>query len=113
MKEFLLIFRRDESFDQQLSPEQMKSVSQPWQEWMAALSVQNKLVDAGNRLAASGKVVRPNGVVTNGPFVETKETVGGFTIIRAASIDEATELSKSCPILPGGNVEVREIIPMD
>ena len=115
MKEFLLIFRRDASAeDARLSPEQLQVMMKPWQDWMGSIAAQNKLVDQGNRLEADGKVVKPNNMVTNGPYVEIKEAIGGYTIIRAASIEEATEVSKSCPILQvGGNVEVRAIIPMN
>jgi hypothetical protein len=113
MNDFLLIFRRDASFDQQLTPEQMQAVTKPWQDWMGGLAAQNKLVNAGARLAVDGKTVKPNNVITNGPYVEVKEAIGGFTIIRASSLEEATELSKDCPILAtGGSVEVRPIVPM-
>jgi len=115
MKEFLLIFRRDAvSNENQLSPEQMQSMMKPWQDWMGSLAAQNKLVSSGNRLADEGRVVKSNHVVINGPYVETKEAIGGYIIIKANSIDEAAELSKNCPILfVEGNVEVRELVPMD
>jgi hypothetical protein len=115
MKEFLLVFRRDAvQPEMQLSPEQMQAMMKPWQDWIGSIAAQNKLVTAGNRLESGGSVVKPGKVVTNGPYVETKEAVGGYTIVRAASLDEATEMSKSCPILQvGGSVEVRAIIPME
>ena len=115
MKEFLLVFRRDHTANQgQLSPEQMQAMMKPWQDWMGGLAAQNKLVSPGNRLAAEGKVVKPGSIVTNGPYVEIKEAIGGYIIIRAVSLDEAAELSKGCPILEvGGNVEVRALVPMD
>lgn len=115
MKEFLLIFRRDFiSSDPKLSPEQMQAMMKPWQDWMGSLAAQNKLVSSGNRLASEGKVVKPNNIITDGPFVEIKEAIGGYIVIRANTLDEASELSKGCPILTiGGNVEVRTIVPMD
>ena len=115
MKEFLLVFRRDNSSaDQQPSPEQMQEMMKHWQDWMGSLAAQNKLSNAGNRLASEGRVVNPNKLVTNGPYVELKEAIGGYIIVRAENIDEAAELSKGCPILHiGGNVEVRTIVPMD
>lgn len=114
MKEFLLIFRREVSGNNALSPEQIQAMMKPWQDWMGSLAAQNKLVSAGNRLTPEGRVVKPDQVITNGPFVETKEAVGGYTIIKAASLDEAAELSKGCPILKiGGNVEVRTIVAME
>ncbi len=113
MNDFLLIFRRDANFDMQLTPAQMQEVTKPWQDWMGGLAAQNKLANSGARLAVDGKVVMSDGVITNGPYVEVKEALGGFIIIRAASLEEAAELSKGCPILAtGGNVEVRQIVPM-
>ena len=115
MNEFLLIFRNvPRTADVQPSPEQMQSMMKPWQDWMGSLAAQNKLVSSGNRLAEEGKVLKNNSVVTNGPYVEIKEAIGGYIIIRADSLDEAAELSKGCPIFSvGGNVEVRMVIPMD
>jgi len=113
MNDFLLIFRRDANFDAQLTPAQMQEVTKPWQDWMGSLAAQNKLADSGNRLAVDGKVVKPGSIITDGPYVEVKESIGGYIVIRAASLEEAAELSKDCPILAtGGNVEVRQILPM-
>ncbi len=115
MKEFLLIFRRDYvSNEPNSSPEQLQAMMKPWQDWIGNIAVQNKLVTAGNRLHTEGRVIKPGNVITDGPYVEMKEAIGGYTIIKANSIDEATEISKGCPILSvGGNVEVRTIIPME
>ncbi len=114
MKEFLLVFRMDMALQTQVSPEQMQARMKLWQDWMGSIAAQNKLVSSGNRLAPTeGKVVKQN-VVTNGPYVEIKEAIGGYSIIRAGSLDEAAEIAKGCPILMGGgNVEVRTIVPMD
>ena len=115
MNEFLLIFRNvPRTADAQPSPVHMQSMMKPWQDWMGSLAAQNKLVSSGNRLAEEGKVLKNNSVVTNGPYVEIKEAIGGYIIIRADSLEEAAELSKGCPIFAiGGNVEVRMVIPMD
>jgi hypothetical protein len=64
-------------------------------------------------LFASGKVVKGDNVITDGPYTEIKELIGGYTLVKAESLDEAAELAKGCPILAfGGNVEVREINPL-
>ena len=114
MKEFLLIFRRENTTgNPPMSPEQLQAMMKPWQDWIGSIAAQNKLVTAGNRLEADGKVIKPGNIVTNGPYVEIKEAIGGYTIVKADSLEEATAISKDCPILMvGGNVEVRAIIPM-
>jgi len=115
MKDFLLVYRRDAQSDTiQISPEQIQAMMKPWQDWMGSLAAQNKLVDRGNRLAGEGSVVKANNVVTNGPYVELKEAVGGYSIVKAKDLKEAAELAKGCPILSmGGTVEVRTIVAME
>ena len=78
-----------------------------------SIAAQNKLASPGNRLSTEGSVIKPEGIVTNGPYVEIKEAIGGYIIVKADSLDEAVALAKGCPILAiKGNVEVRTIIPM-
>ncbi len=115
MNEFLLVFRRSAGGDETPpSPEQIQAMMKPWQDWIGSIAAQNKLVSSGNRLTSEGRVIKSDGVITNGPYVEMKEAVGGYIIVRAASLDEAAELSKDCPILNmKGTVEVRTIVPMD
>ena len=68
-----------------------------WQNWMGNIAAQNKLVSSGNRLSDDGRVVKPGAVVTDGPYVEIKEAIGGYIAVRAGSLDEAAELAKGCP----------------
>jgi hypothetical protein len=113
MKDFMFIFTNGSSAGN-LSPEQMQDNMQQWFAWIEKLKANNTYV-AGEALLPGGKKVKgPKGVVTDGPFAESKELVGGFFIIRAASIEEATEIAKDCPDLPlNGNVEVREVMKFD
>ncbi len=76
---------------------------------MGSIAAQNKLVSSGNILAADGRVIKPNNVITNGPYVEIKEAIGGYIIIKANSMEEATELSTACPILNVGGGSVLRI----
>lgn len=78
---------------------------------MGALKEQGKLLGA-QPLTPEGKVVRGSKkVVSDGPFMEGKEMVGGYLACKADSLEEAVEISKGCPILEfdNGIVEVREI----
>ena len=113
MKDFMFVFRNDPATLADRSPEEMQSSMQKWMDWIGGIAAQGKLIDRGNRLNPVGKVIKPSLVVTDGPYIETKESVGGYTMVRAESLDEAAEMAKGCPILLfGGNVEVREIVRM-
>ena len=110
MKDYLLIYRTDHNAMPKATPEQAQVTTKKWMDWIGSIAAQNKLTSPGNRLDASGKVVRANNVVTNSPYAEIKETVGGYSIVKAETYEAAVELAKGCPILAvGGNVEVREI----
>jgi hypothetical protein len=113
MKEFLLLFRSDFSNMPQRSPEEAQAATKRWIDWIQNLAAQNQLVDKGRRLDNSGKVVKGDNIVVNGPYTEIKELLGGYSLIRAASYEAAVDLVKDCPILlVGGNVEIREISPL-
>ena len=113
MNEFLFLFRNNSVGAPQGSPEEMQAITQKWMDWVGGIAAQNKLVNRGNRLFGDGKVVRSNNVITDGPYTEIKELIGGYTLVKAESLEEAAELAKGCPILAfGGNVEVREINPL-
>ncbi|MDB5091165.1 MAG: transcription initiation protein [Mucilaginibacter sp.] len=113
MKDFLLVYRNDFKNQPTGSPEELQAVTKKWMDWIGGIAAQNKLTNQGNRLGSEGKVVRPNNVVTDGPYTEIKELIGGYSIINAESYDEAVEIAKGCPIFEfGGNVEVRDINPM-
>lgn len=110
MSTFLYLFRRNEAELPEHSAEEMQAITQRWMDWVAELKASGHLADRGNRLKKEGKVVRGEGVVTDGPFVELKEAVGGYIAVNAKDLDEAATLAKGCPIFSfGGNVEVREI----
>jgi len=113
MKEFALIFRLKDISDFKPSPEQM----QERMNWLAGLAAQNKLADKGNTLMptpGSAKTVKPNNVVTDGPYTEIKEFISGFVVVKSETIDEAVELAKGNPIFKiGGNIEVREVLKRD
>ena len=112
MKEFLLLFRADyEAMLQKDDPEEWQATAKKWQDWIGGIAAQDKWVAPGQQLSQDGKVVKTNGVITDGPYTEIKETLISYCTIKAESLDEAAELAQGCPILTiGGNVEVREIV---
>jgi hypothetical protein len=110
MKEFLLIFRADYKTMPKASPEEMQANTQKWMNWVAGIAAQDRLSDLGNRLVSAGRVLKSDGLISDGPYTEIKESIIGYSIVKAASIEEATELAHGCPVLAiGGNVEIREI----
>ena len=111
MKEFLFVFRADWGSMPAASPEEAQARTKSWMDWIGSIAAQNRLVDKGNRLEGTGKVVRPKGSVTDGPYVEIKESIGGYSLVKAATYDEAVKLAQGCPVLLGGvgSVEVREL----
>jgi hypothetical protein len=89
------------------SPEELQKVLQKYQEWRRTKAT------GGQKLAdGEGRVLRKtNGkaAVTDGPFIEAKEVMGGFFVIEAGNYDEAVEVAKSCPHMEFGSIEVRQI----
>ena len=110
MKEYLLLFRGGDAEEAQRSPEKWQAHMQKWMQWMGGLKEQGKLIGA-QPLVTNGKVVRgTKKIVSDGPFMEGKEMVGGYLACKAGSYDEAVEIANGCPILEhDGIVEVREI----
>lgn len=114
MNEFILIFRHEDG-NKVASPEQIQVWMKQTMDWIGGIAAQNKFV-AGNGLPFDdARVVWHNNVVTNGPFGEVKETIAGYVIVKAASVEEAVEFAKGSPVLQGeGNsVEVRRIAKGD
>lgn len=111
MKDFLLLFRQPSYDYSNASKEEMQALVKKWQDWTGGIAAQGKLSGNGTRLALEGKVLKAGGVVTDGPFVEIRERLGSFVIIKADTLEEATTLAHGCPALDaGGSVEIRAII---
>ena len=109
MAKYLFIYRNnsDQPIGEQ-SPEDMQKAMQRWGEWFQEIG--DAIVDGGDGLTMEGKVVGPDGAVSDGPFIEAKELVGGYSILQAESHDKAAEFAKGCPILMmGGTVEIRQL----
>ena len=106
----MLIFRGTDWY-KGLSPEQMQQVADNWMAWFNRLKDEGTAI-AGNPLEREGKIVSgKNGrVVSDGPFAESKETIGGYFLLRVGSLDNAVAIAQQCPGLPYGiRVEVRPV----
>jgi hypothetical protein len=110
MKDFLFLFRGGSA---PASPEEGQKRMQRWVAWIDGLGKAGQ-TKGGFPLESGGKYVSgPNKLVTDGPFPESKEIIGGYLIVTATDLAGAAELSKGCPIFnEGGAVEVRPIMPM-
>jgi hypothetical protein len=109
MAKFLFIYRNDPEAAGKLSPEEMQKYMEKWRAWIGAALQKGWMIDSGDALTPEGRVVGAK-TVKDGPFVESKELVGGFSIVEADSIEAAAKLGKGCPgIEAGGTVEVRPL----
>jgi len=109
MPKYMLIYR--DAVDSQTpppSPEEMQGFLQTWDEWFKQFPGQ--VVDMGDGLLPTGRVLQSGGVVADGPYVEAKEMIGGYSIVAAKSYEEALEVARHCPIAKiGGAIEIREL----
>src|SRR5208283_415805 len=110
MPKFLFVYR-SEPFDMsQFSPEQMQQSMDRWTKWIGQGFAEGWMLNAGDALLPEGRMVSRDRVVTDGPFVESKEVVGGYSVIKAASFDEAITHAKNCPnVTEGGCLEIRQM----
>jgi hypothetical protein len=110
MASFLFVYRGGSEAYSKMTPEEMQQQMQKWQTWISEGLQKGWMVNPGDALKREGRVVNARKVVTDGPFVESKEIVGGFSIVQADSLDAAAQLAKGCPVLlTGGTVEVRPL----
>lgn len=110
MKEFMFLFRFPNLDQSKIPPADFQALAKKWQDWAGGIAAQGRMASGGNRLKMEGKVLKPGGVITDGPFVEIRECLGSFIVVKAESLDDATTLAHGCPALDsGGSVEIRPI----
>ena len=113
MEKFMFIFEGTQPGN--LSPALMQEHMGKWMAWIDKLKNANQYV-AGEPLLPGGKLVSgaKGRSVTDGPYTEGKEVVGGFFIVNAKDIDEAVELAKGCPDLEqGSKVQIRQVMKIE
>jgi hypothetical protein len=113
MSQFVFLYRGGGNTGQ--SPEQYQQRMGRWLAWMKELGEKGHIQSPGHPLERSGKIVAGKSkTVTDGPFAEAKDVVGGYTLVEARDINQAVEISKGCPIFEvDGAVEVRPVMKMD
>lgn len=114
MQDYLFILRKDDDSLNAFSPDEKQQHMGRFFSWMEEIKASGHM-KAGEPLDNKGSVVtKKNNVVIDGPFSETKEAIGGYFIISAKSLEEATDVSKGCPIFEvNGSIEVRPIMAME
>jgi hypothetical protein len=111
MEKFMFLFRGgDTHVHTAKDSADVKAYLQSWMTWMQGLGQQGVLA-GGDPLQTTGKLVSgKDKVITDGPFIEANEMVGGYLVVNAKDINEAVEISKGCPIFEeNGRVEVRPV----
>ena len=111
MDDFLLVFKNcDEDFSK-ITPEQLQQRMGNYRGWMEKLMAQGRYKGGAALQPTSGRLVKdPSTVLTDGPFLESKEIIGGYALVAATGYDEAVEFVKDCPLLDHWEVEVRQLV---
>lgn len=112
MKDYILLFRGGLDF-KTASPEQLQTSMLKWKTWMDKLGAEGKLF-GGERLTQTGAVLSgKQKQLSDGPYAEGKEVVGGYLVIKANDLQDAIEITKDCPIFEyDGSTEIQEISRM-
>ncbi|MEM7378394.1 MAG: YciI family protein [Pseudomonadota bacterium] len=112
MTRYLFIYRSTPP-ESEPSAEAMQAIMTAWSTWIESGMQAGWMVEPGNPLEYTGKMVSDDGV-TDGPFAESKELIGGYSFIQAESLDAAVALTAGCPVLAdGGRVEVRPVVEFE
>ncbi|WP_166442742.1 YciI family protein [Phragmitibacter flavus] len=105
-----LVLLRNTDWDEELPVEDIAKVVNEYHLWVDRMLAEGKLT-GGRPLTAGGRVVsKQGGRISDGPFVESKEAIGGYLIIQAESFDEAAAIASTFPpIRQGVQLEIREL----
>lgn len=109
-KKFLFLYRGPaEQPKWNPSPEEMQAAFAQWEAWKTKFN--KEVIDMGDGLKPDGGAVYKGGTLTDGPYVEAKEIMGGYSIVKATSLARAVEIAKECPMsfMPGNSIEIREM----
>lgn len=116
MPQYLLLLHEDPQTFAGRTPAEMQAILERYIVWAGKLAQEGKLLGSNKLEDGSGKNVRSvNGrtTVTDGPYTEGREVIGGYFLIDADSYDAAVSVSSSCPHVEFGVVEIRQVEPTD
>lgn len=113
MKKYTLLFRLDIlTKEAQPDNDQMQMFMQQWNRWLDGIAAEGQIIEGGNHLRYSGKVLKPGGKVLDAPYSANSESIAGYIVVQAKNLREITAIAAKCPILNGSDrnsVEIREI----
>ncbi len=116
MTNYILFLHQDSQRPRSGSPDEMMAVTKAYMAWADRMRSEGRLKGGDKLTDEPGKIMRTKDgrvTVTDGPYAESKEVVGGFFVIGADGYDEACRLAESCPHLKfGGRIEVRQVDQM-
>lgn len=118
MTDYLLLYRNGDPSWRERDREEIERVMAQWNDWFRDLEAGGHLRNPGAALAPGGALLRRNGagIETDATLAEVKELVGGYSVIQASSLEEATRLAQGSPFLrnnPGGDIVVQPVLVMD
>jgi hypothetical protein len=111
MPKYLLVYRNPWPVKAP-SPAEMQASMEKWGAWIGKFTQSGQMLSPGDGLEATGKQLRPQRVVSDGPYVESKEVIGGYSIVQADDYEGAVAIARECPILEpggGGSIEIRQL----
>jgi hypothetical protein len=114
MPHYILLLHDSGTFPPDLSPEAIQGIIKRYSDWRARVGSQGRLVQGHKLRDGEGRLLRGkvgSPTVTDGPYAEAKEIIGGLFIIEAKDYDEAARIASDCPHLEFGTIEIREIQP--
>ena len=114
MKKFIMLLHDAGSFPADLSPDQIQAIIQRYVTWRQKIQHNGREVEGYKLTEGAGRIMRGttgHPRVTDGPYAEAREVIGGLFIVEANSYEEMVELSKDCPHLDFGTIEIREVDP--
>ena len=115
MPTYLLFLHEDPSVFERVSPEEMQNIIQKYSLWKQRMLTAGVLTGGEKLQDGTGRVLRRSAgqnSVTDGPYTESKEIIGGFFQIRAKNYEQAVEAANDCPHLEYGTIEIREVEPV-
>ena len=110
MEEFIILIREDMSGQENMPEVDFEAEIQAYVEWVEEMSKTGNYI-SGDPLKPAGRYIHKDNFASDGPFIESKEAISGYVLIKAKDLDEATALAKKCPIFEsGGAIELRPIM---